>query len=193
MRLLGRAVFNSRWRARSQAHVIGPELRRLGGSLTGCSVLEIGSGCGRGAELVLNDFDAASVQALDVDPVMVRMAAERLGTRASVTNADMAALPFADASYDVVVDFGGLHLADAWRPAIREVVRVLRPGGRFFFEQPLNPFYRRAIPRRGGGRIPGGFGRQELLGEIQDAGLTILGVTSVGLGRLDLTGAARKA
>lgn len=101
-------------------------------------------------------------------------------------------LPVRDCSYDAVVDFGALHLADAWQRQIREIARVLRPGGRFFFEQPINPGHRWAIDRPGGGRLPGGFGQEELVDEIHSAGLSTIGLSRVGLGRLDLIGVARK-
>ena len=45
--------------------------------------------------------------------------------------ADMTALPFPDASFDVVVAVHVFHLVRAWRQAVDEVLRVLRPGGVF--------------------------------------------------------------
>jgi SAM-dependent methyltransferase len=40
-----------------------------------------------------------------------------------------------DASYDAVFDFGIIHHVPAWQHAVTEVARVLKPGGRFFFEE----------------------------------------------------------
>jgi SAM-dependent methyltransferase len=61
--------------------------------------------------------------------------ASRRGTARPVTwqQADAMALPFADASFDLVVcQFGAMFFPD--RPkAYAEVRRVLRPGGRFLF------------------------------------------------------------
>ena len=44
---------------------------------------------------------------------------------------DMTALPFRDASFDVVLAVHVFHLVDGWQQAVREVLRVLRPGGAF--------------------------------------------------------------
>jgi ubiquinone/menaquinone biosynthesis C-methylase UbiE len=44
---------------------------------------------------------------------------------------DMTALPFLDASFDVVLAVHVFHLVDGWQQAIREVLRVLRSGGAF--------------------------------------------------------------
>lgn len=46
-----------------------------------------------------------------------------------------AALDAQDASYDAVFDFGIVHHIPDWRNALAEVARVLRPGGRFYFEE----------------------------------------------------------
>jgi len=40
-----------------------------------------------------------------------------------------------DASYDAVFDFAIIHHVEDWRAAIGEVARVLRPGGRFYFDE----------------------------------------------------------
>jgi SAM-dependent methyltransferase len=40
-----------------------------------------------------------------------------------------------DGSYDAVFDFGIIHHVEDWRAALAETARVLRHGGRFFFEE----------------------------------------------------------
>ena len=62
---------------------------------------------------------------------------EGVEARVDVRTADMRALPFADASFDVVVSRAAIHnLYDAAdrAQAIREVARVLKPGGRALIE-----------------------------------------------------------
>ena len=44
---------------------------------------------------------------------------------------DMTALPFRDASFDVVLAVHVFHLVDGWQQALLEVLRVLRPAGAF--------------------------------------------------------------
>lgn len=44
---------------------------------------------------------------------------------------DMTALPFHDASFDVVIAVHVFHLVDGWQRAVDEVLRVVRPGGVF--------------------------------------------------------------
>lgn len=45
--------------------------------------------------------------------------------------ADITTLPFADASFDVVIAMHVFHLVEGWQQAVREALRVLRPGGIF--------------------------------------------------------------
>lgn len=115
-----------------------PLLQRLGAGLDGADVVEIGCGRGVGTELLLRRMGAAHVTALDLDPAMVQRARRRLaryGNRVDVQLGDACELPLADAAVDTVVDFGVIHHVPAWRDAVAEVARVLRPGGQFVFEE----------------------------------------------------------
>lgn len=98
--------------------------------LQGCDVLELG--CGPG--WLLAEMAAAGFQcrAIDASPAMVRAARRHLARRrrtAEVSLGRAQALPVADASVDTVVStFPTPYITD---PAtLREVARVLRPGGR---------------------------------------------------------------
>ena len=112
---------------------------RLGGRLDGLKVLEIGCGRGIGIEIVFERFGAREVHAFDLDADMVGLARRRLERygpdRLRLWVGDATAVDAEDASYDAVVDFGIIHHVPRWGLAVAEVRRVLRPGGRFFFEE----------------------------------------------------------
>jgi SAM-dependent methyltransferase len=164
---LGRTVLNSPARAYAQRHVVLPMFERFAGRLDGCDVLEVGCGRGVGAALLIDYLGAARVNAIDIDPVMVSKAAIRLRHESAVVElGDMTQLPFRDARFDAVVDFGAMHLEPRWRLAVGEIWRVLRPGGRFLFEQIVGGPYRVMAPLATGRRIPGALTEQSLCAEL---------------------------
>jgi SAM-dependent methyltransferase len=57
--------------------------------------------------------------------------AHRARVRIPVAAGDATRLPYADAAFDGAVMRHVLHLVGAWRRALAEVVRVVRPGGTF--------------------------------------------------------------
>lgn len=120
-----------------------PWLDRLGGGVPpDARVLEIGCGSGYGTQLLLERFEPARVDAIDLDPAMITRARRRLArfgdqvrlAQGSATDL-RTTLDAADDSYDVVVDFGIVHHVPDWRAALDEVARVLRPAGKFVFEE----------------------------------------------------------
>lgn len=99
------------------------------------TVLDVGTGPGALAVAIARRCGSCSVIGVDVAPEMLTTAEDRAGgagveDRVSFRVADAAALPLADGSIDVAVSTLSLH---HWRdvPAIlRELHRVVRPGGR---------------------------------------------------------------
>jgi arsenite methyltransferase len=103
-------------------------------------------GCGRGAVLLMAAQHLTTGRAVGVDLWQRRdqsgnaadatqrnAVAEGVADRVKLPTADMMALPFADASFDVVVSSLAIHniSGSAGRDrAVDEAVRVLRPGGR---------------------------------------------------------------
>ena len=136
-------VVNSGARRALQRWYETPALLRLGGQLApGARVLELGCGAGYGTELILERFGADRVDAVDLDPAMVDRARRRLarhGERVRLATGDVTdlrrTLDAADGSYDAVFDFGILHHVEDWQAAVLDVARVLRPGGRFYFDE----------------------------------------------------------
>jgi SAM-dependent methyltransferase len=126
----GRASMNNPVRAWLQRAYIAGVFERLGGR-SGGRVLEVG--CGRGAllETLRGRFGARQVVGLDLDP---RMLTRTSPHPRGLVLADVAAIPFPAGCFDAVFDFGAVHFVQDWRRGLDEVRRVLRPGGRYYFE-----------------------------------------------------------
>lgn len=139
MNAIETALMNNPVRAAIQRHYEAPLLERLGGRTQGERVLEVGGGRGVGTEIILERFGAAHVTAFDLDPAMVQRAARRLRRhlpgRVALSVGDVTAIESPDGEFDAVFDFGIIHHVPDWRTALGEIARVLRPGGRFYFEE----------------------------------------------------------
>ena len=93
--------------------------------------LELGIGTGRialpflqaGCDYTGIDISAAMMAELE------RKAAEQRLPLPQLHLGDVAHMPFADASFDVVISVHVLHLVDDWEATLREACRVVRPGG----------------------------------------------------------------
>ena len=134
-----KALMNNPVRALVQWYYESALMERLGGRVEGGLVLEIGCGRGVGTEIIFERFRAREVHAFDLDSDMVKQARRRLSRyspeRLHLFAGDVARIEADDASYDAVFDFGIIHHVPDWRRAVAEVARVLKPGGRFFFEE----------------------------------------------------------
>jgi SAM-dependent methyltransferase len=108
------------------------------GDVRGREVLEYGSGWGENTILLARR--GARVHALDISPDLIDINRKRMevngvqGVRFSVASAYE--VPCPDASVDVVFGMMILHHLDL-ALAAREVARVLRPGGRGIFAEPM--------------------------------------------------------
>lgn len=146
-----RALMNNPVRAFIQRHFEARRLLSMGGPASGGIALEIGCGRGVGSELVLNLFGADGVEAIDLDPNMVKLAQERLGGyggRITLRIGDATDIPAQDGYYDAAFDFGIIHHVPHWRNVLREIHRVLKPGGRFYAEEMLRKFITHPVALR---------------------------------------------
>jgi SAM-dependent methyltransferase len=108
---------------------------RLLGDVVGRRVLEVGCGSAPCARYLARQ--GADVIAFDVSAGMLahaRAGAGRTGTAVPLVQADVCELPFRDRSFDLAFSaFGGIPFVADSAGAMREVARVLRPGGRWVF------------------------------------------------------------
>jgi len=108
---------------------------RLLGDVAGARVLEVGCGAASCARWLAKQ--GAHVVAFDLSAGMLRhakAAAERTGIAVPLVQAGAESLPFADASFDIACSaFGAVPFVADSAAVMREVARVLRPGGRWVF------------------------------------------------------------
>ncbi|MEO8523057.1 MAG: ubiquinone/menaquinone biosynthesis methyltransferase, partial [Acidobacteriota bacterium] len=122
------------------------QLADLAGPVQGRRVLDLA--CGTGDIAFALSARGAAVTGLDLTHRMLQIARARgatAGRSAQFVTGDMLALPFADAGFDMVTIGYGLRNVPELRPAIREIRRVLRPGGVMLsldFDRPANPVLR---------------------------------------------------
>jgi SAM-dependent methyltransferase len=99
------------------------------------NVLNVGAGQGSFSTLLeVRGFDVVST---DVSPAACSVLADRV--RGTVVRADVAALPFADSSFDAVVLGEVIEHVDDDVGALTECRRVLRPGGVAVLSVPAHP------------------------------------------------------
>ena len=159
---------DKRWR-RLVARTLRPSL------VEGARVLDVACGTGDLA-LALASAGAASVVGLDFCRPMLEIARRKAAVESRplpFVEGDALRLPFADESFDVVTIAFGLRNLAGVEEGLRELLRVLRPGGRaavLEFSSPAVPglralfrfYFRRVLPRVGG-LVSGSRGAYEYL------------------------------
>ncbi|MBI4374928.1 MAG: methyltransferase domain-containing protein [Elusimicrobia bacterium] len=98
----------------------------------------IDAGCGTGELLRLLESSSVSIKAVGADPdgkalALARRKLESVGRDVEWVQASMSRLPFPEASFDAAVSTLAFHHipAEDRLASLREVLRVLKPGGRF--------------------------------------------------------------
>jgi ubiquinone/menaquinone biosynthesis C-methylase UbiE len=158
------------------------------GNVVGLQVLEVA--CGRGGFVRELARAGARVTGCDFSFPALHVAQTRLaepGGRpsASLVHGDAQHLPFADASFDVIVSCETIEHLPEVRSALAEMLRVTRPGGKLFLTTPnyanltgLYELYARA--RRGPQKADQPFDRRQWFPQVRSwvrgAGWEILGV-----------------
>ncbi len=131
---IGLKVYES-WRATSLGAATEALEQRLIldllGSLEGAHILDVG--CGDGALVCAAASRGAEATGVDSDPAMLaaaRTRADKDGITAAFLEGRIERLPFPDAAFDVVASITVLCFVPDASAAVREMARLLRPGGR---------------------------------------------------------------
>lgn len=138
LNIIEKALMNNPIRALIQQSYEAPLLKKLGGDVSNKKVLEIGCGRGIGTQILLKKFKCGHITAFDLDEDMVNKARVRLRQHQKIIKlytADVTQIPEESELFDAVFDFGIIHHVPDWKEAIKEVSRVLTPGGKFIFEE----------------------------------------------------------
>ena len=119
----------------------------LAGNDLGPSVLELGPGPGLTTDLLR--LSVPRLTALELDSVLAESLRSRLrGSNVDVITGDASVMPFPDAQFSAGVSFTMLHhvpSAELQDRVLREVWRVLKPGGVFVGSDSLDSWLMRLI------------------------------------------------
>lgn len=135
-----RILTNSPMRGILQKKFEGPLLRSFADRKSYPDCLEIGAGKGRGVPIMANLFGAKKVIATDLDEKQLARAKKELpgkippDVNVIIKVEDGMSLDEPDNAFDAVFAFGVIHHMEDWRKALREIKRVLKPGGEYFFD-----------------------------------------------------------
>lgn len=172
-----KALMNNPVRALVQRHYEAALMQQIGGRVSGDVCWRSGADEVSVLRSYLNGLARARFTRL-MDPNMITLARSRLSgfpyDRLHLFVGDAAAIEAEDGTFDAVFDFGMIHHIPDWRKAVREVVRVLHPGGRFFFEEVTQQalarwFYRRFLDHPKLDR----FSAREFVDELQEQGIMV--------------------
>ena len=141
-------------------------------------LLEVGTGTGRIAIPLMDR--GGWLFGCDLSfRMMARQRAKRPDAR--LAQADATALPFTPAQFDGALTVHVLHLVGGWRAALREIRRVLRPGGAYINvwtpntrigpDSRIREYWRSRVEAHGADwRRPGVQSRAELVDELERMG-----------------------
>ena len=142
MRGLGRWVVYSRPRAWLGMAVEIPNLLRGVPIPRAARCLDIATGLGWASAGVARRDPSVQIVALDYDGTILPRTREYVrshgaGANTTLCRADAKSLPIGDGRFDLVLCLYGLHHFRGYLAALREIARVLTPGGTFALIDPI--------------------------------------------------------
>jgi ubiquinone/menaquinone biosynthesis C-methylase UbiE len=165
--------YDNRWHSYIEA-CTRETLRRLHMAPEVC-VLDVGCGTGAFLASLAHASPHARLTGVDLSWDMLQVARHRLGSETDLSQTRAEALPFATASFDVVVSTSAFHFIRHPVAALAEMLRVLKPSGRIvvtdwcrdYFSCRVCDIYLRAVSRAHFRT----YGRQEFHEFFQEAGI----------------------
>jgi ubiquinone/menaquinone biosynthesis C-methylase UbiE len=173
-------VVNSSSRMYLRWYLLPRFLALVDGPLRGRG-LALGPGVGWETLALAERFPETTLIGVDYDPGQVERACRNLDARPSLSTrvtfrqGDATTLSFPGGTFDFVYELNVLHHIRDYPATIREVHRVLKPGGRFFLQDLSRRFFlpglRRLFPPESL------FTRAELIRELESAGFAVEAAT----------------
>ena len=126
------AVVGGRFLMNTDLRLLYKAIDEIGALPAGSAVLDVPCGGGVALRGIRKGQQVRYVASDIAEAMLERTAteAERLGVDVELRQADIAALPFRDGEFDLVVSFTGLHCFPDPHAAVEEIARVTRAGGR---------------------------------------------------------------
>lgn len=144
-----RVLMSAGWRVITSRAIL-PWVLAIDGLPQRPRVLELGSGAGFNAEVLLRRFPQWQLVATDYDPDMVdvlRRRMARFGNRVRVERADATAIAIDGPRFDLVISIAVWHHVGAWEEALRQSANALHPGGRLLLADLTSGFFRGPLGR----------------------------------------------
>lgn len=145
-------------------------------ALPGNYILDLGCGNGNIISL-LKKRKKASYYGVDLSEKMIREAKKRVGKDVALTTADAMNLPFQDEMFDIVICNASFHHYTRPLTAVKEIKRVLKPGGTLVLGDPTCPALLRKLLNWGLHLSPSGdfriYGKKDILPLFSENGFLV--------------------
>lgn len=99
--------------------------------------------CGQGEAFALLSDRIECGIGVDISPAMLEVARSRFSKSKNIAfvQGDATTLPLADQQFSSVFMLGGIHHVSNRQALFREVFRILRPRGKFYWREPVSDFF----------------------------------------------------
>jgi SAM-dependent methyltransferase len=99
--------------------------------------------CGQGEAIPIFEEQIGQGIGVDISPAMLEKAKKKYEANENFifVQGDATMLPLGDNSFKSVIMLGGIHHVTDREKLFSEVFRILKPGGRFYFREPVSDFF----------------------------------------------------